>query len=251
VRHVLIAIAALVVAASASADTTLSLPDDALAPAGGSVSVPLSAIPATGILGIDITLSYNAAVLTATGVTKTPISEPFTLTVNLTTPGIVRISLFGGTPLAGSGPIADLQFDVVGASGQTSPLDLTFAQINEGEIPAVLDDGTFTVCVGTSPLVSGVTVTKSPATTVQWVGQPASIYDVAGGLVAQLRVDGGSASASCLANDQPTASWDDPRPNPAAGAGYYYLVRAEGPCGTGSYGQASSGAPRVPTSDCP
>ena len=247
----LIATGVFFLAVATASAATISLPDDAVGLSGGSVSVPLSSLPATGILGVDITVAYDPDVLTATGVTKTAISNPFTLTVNLNTPGIVRISLFGNSPLSGSGPIADLQFDVIGAAGQTDDLDLTFAQINEGAIPATLDDGFFTVCTGAPGLVSALAVTKAPATTLQWAGQFAAVYDVASGLVGQLRVDGGVAAASCAADDQAVASWIDTRPDPAAGTGYYYLVRAQGGCGTGSYGQASSGAPRTPTLDCP
>jgi hypothetical protein len=251
VSRALIAIGAFVFAVSNVAAATLSLPDDAVGLAGGAVSVPLAAIPAAGILGMDITLAYDSAVLAATGVTKTPISNSFTLTYNLSTPGLVRISLFGTTALSGSGPIADLQFDVVGSPGQTSQLDLTFAQINEGAIPGTLDDGMFTVCTGAPAIVSGVAVSKTPATSLLWAGQFAAVYDVVSGLVGQLRVDGGVAGASCQADDQAVASWSDPRPDPAAGTGFYYLIRAQGGCGTGSYGQASSGAERVPTIGCP
>jgi hypothetical protein len=246
VSRILIATASLLLAVSVQAVTTLTLPDDAVTPGGESVSVPLSALPASGILGVDMTLEYNAAVLTATGVTKTPISNSFTLTFNTTNPGIVQISLFGGSAMSGSGPIAEIQFDVIGSPGQTSQLDLTFGQINEGAIATALDDGTFTVCAGASPEVLGVALTRTPETTLQWGGQFNAVYDVVGGLVSQLRVDGGIIGALCLADDRDVPSWSDTRPDPAPGSAYYYLIRAEGPCGKGSYGH---GFP--PTADCP
>lgn len=250
VRRILLATASLVLAGSVRAATTLTLPDDAVTPGGESVSVPLSALPAAGILGVDVTVVYNPAVLMATGVTKTPISNSFNLTFNPNTPGVVHISLFGGSAMSGSGPIAEVQFDVIGSPGQNSQLDLTFGQINEGGIATTLDDGTFTVCAGPSPEVPGVALTRTPQTTLQWGGQFNAVYDVVGGLVSQLRVDGGAVSALCLADDRDVVSWSDTRPDPVAGAAYYYLVRAQGPCGTGSYGHASFGPERTPVIDC-
>lgn len=82
---------------------------------------------------------------------------------------------------------------------------------------------------------------------------PGVRYDLVSGLIGALRPDGGAAAASCPADDVTTATFEDGRPVPAPGVGYYYFVRAEKPptCGTGSYGLASSGAVRLPGADCP
>jgi len=86
-----------------------------------------------------------------------------------------------------------------------------------------------------------------------WSDQGAGIvYDVAGGLVSQLRPSSGVSGAGCLADDQITATFDDLRANPAAKEGYYYLGRAQkAGCGSGTYGQTSSGAERLPLTACP
>ena len=47
------------------------------------------------------------------------------------------------------------------------------------------------------------------------------------------------------------AGYTDPRPDPPAGAGYYYMVRLRGECGPGTYGQSSSGEDRLPLNGCP
>jgi hypothetical protein len=81
------------------------------------------------------------------------------------------------------------------------------------------------------------------------------LYDVAGGLISQLRADGGVSGATCLpgGNDLADATFDDTRPDPPVGDGYYYIVRSQKPsCGMSSYGLSSSGVLRQPTpSDCP
>ena len=236
---------------AAGAATQLSLPDDAAGPPSTTSAVLLSALPADGIQSIDVTFQYDADVVVATAVEKTPLSEPFTLTSNLTVPGIVRLSLFGTSPLAGTGAIAEIHFQVVGSPDQSTPLDLTWAEINEGSIPSTLDDGAFRVCAGAPAQVAGVLVSRTPLTTVSWTASVSERYDVASGTIAELRRDQGVAAAVCAADDVVGSSWTDPGPDPQPGAGLYYLVRAQSPCGTGTYGTASSGAPRAPTIDCP
>jgi Thrombospondin type 3 repeat len=102
--------------------------------------------------------------------------------------------------------------------------------------------------------IAGLTVDKSPATTLGWSagdGGTADGYDLVGGSLDALVASGGVSQASCLQNDDGTAAWTDLRPDPPPGTGYYYLVRAQNVCGGGGYGAATGGAPRVPASDCP
>ncbi len=87
-----------------------------------------------------------------------------------------------------------------------------------------------------------------------WRDQGAGVrYDLAGGLISALRPDGGVVNGACLGDDVGAALYDDARAKPTVGDAYYYIVRAEKPpaCGTGTYGVATSGAPRAPVSDCP
>ena len=85
-------------------------------------------------------------------------------------------------------------------------------------------------------------------TRLNWASQAgATGYDVAGDDL----FAAGTASASCLENDVAGATWDDPRPDPTAGAGYFYMIRGENVCGAGSYGDDSAGSERTPTSACP
>lgn len=75
----------------------------------------------------------------------------------------------------------------------------------------------------------------------------ATLHQVLRGLVGALPV--GAGSESCLAAGTPAASIVDAE-LPAAGAAFWYLVRAKNPCGVGSYGAASDGSPRLGTA-CP
>ncbi len=89
-------------------------------------------------------------------------------------------------------------------------------------------------------------------TSLGWTPQGGGVlYDVIGGDASSLIPAGSVADAQCLANGSSTARWVDSRPDPALGQTYYYLVRAEQSCNPGTYGFATSGAERFPTTDCP
>lgn len=69
-------------------------------------------------------------------------------------------------------------------------------------------------------------------------------YDVASGLLSELAASAGFAQAACAANDWDAPPLVDTR-IPAADDGYWYLVRATGPNGVGSYGDATPARPNV------
>jgi hypothetical protein len=74
-------------------------------------------------------------------------------------------------------------------------------------------------------------------TRVVWNSQsaatgPSISYDVLGADVSDLAAVGLGAT-SCLVEGLQVTAYNDPRPNPPAGDGYYYLVRAHNPCGVG------------------
>lgn len=74
------------------------------------------------------------------------------------------------------------------------------------------------------------------------------VHDVARGLVGELPV-GAGLSEVCLASGISTHTASDTA-RPAPGSSFWYLVRRRDNCGTGVYGFASDGTPRV-TSACP
>lgn len=80
----------------------------------------------------------------------------------------------------------------------------------------------------------------APPTHLTWDAQasldPTPVaYEVAGSLLSTLP-GAGVAAAGCLAGSLAIAEWNDTRPDPPVGAGYYYLVRATKPCGHGGFG---------------
>jgi List-Bact-rpt repeat protein len=125
---------------------------------------------------------------------------------------------------------------------------------NDANACTVNDACTGGTCSGTavpSPAeVQGVILDGQTPTGLTWSAASGAVYDVASGALSDLRVSG-TTTAACLSNNLATAGYSDVRPDPAPGAGYYYITRAQGACGPGTYGFASAGPERVPTAACP
>jgi hypothetical protein len=102
-----------------------------------------------------------------------------------------------------------------------------------------------------SPEINGVKF-AADATTLTWSAVqgtgPGIVYDVMRGDVKNLP-PGGKPQEICLESGSSDATSADAS-IPAAGDARYYLVRGRNACGAGTYGAASSGAPRT-TVICP
>ena len=67
---------------------------------------------------------------------------------------------------------------------------------------------------------------------------PATVYDIASGLLGDLRSTGNYSQATCLAFGLTQSQYTDTRGNPPSGSGDYYLVRGRNGCGSGGYGDS-------------
>ncbi len=88
--------------------------------------------------------------------------------------------------------------------------------------------------------VSVIAVSAGPPTGLSWTGQgalvgPGTTYDLVSGTVPGGGGPPGFTGAACLHSGGGT-TYQDTRPNPAAGTGYWYLVRGRNSCGIGTYG---------------
>jgi len=99
--------------------------------------------------------------------------------------------------------------------------------------------------------VADVQLDGAAGTSLSWAALPGGVvYDVDSSTLSDLHA-GGTAGAACLANDLASASYVDVRPDPTPGEGFYYLIRAQTPCGTGTFGMGTQGGERLPTAGCP
>lgn len=127
---------------------------------GVTATAPINTTNMTGLNAIsaDITVSYNAAVLTPLanptfGVTLGTVGNSNgggrTLSVSNPSAGTLLISIFGITEMQGSGDLVNLNFNVVGLPGTSSALNLTAFAYNEGDPCSTTTGGSIAVISGT------------------------------------------------------------------------------------------------------
>jgi len=112
-----------VVPALAATDAVVN---DASGDYGTTVDIPIDVSSTSNIGAMDILLTYDPAVISPTGVTNGTLISATDLIASYTgTSGIVNISLASTSGITGTGPIAVIQFQVVGSGDATSPLTLS------------------------------------------------------------------------------------------------------------------------------
>jgi DNA-binding beta-propeller fold protein YncE len=99
------------------------------------------------------------------------------------------------------------------------------------------DDGAWAAPVE----ISGFTTDGRSPTHLAWSEQatatgPGIVYDAVSGALSTLRASGLAAATSCLASGLTVPSYDDVRPNPPVGDGWFYLARARNSCASGTFG---------------
>jgi len=227
------------------------VPGDLVGAAFGTLDVPIQAQNITGTT-IDLTLTYESAVLSAVAASLTPITDGASITVDLSTAGEVRIELTRPQSFRGSGPLVMVQFQVVGTAGTNSALNLTRADVNQGEMSSCSNGGHVAVCAEAPAETQGVALSGKAITTLTWSADPNAVsYDVEDGLLSRMRADHSAIAATCLAHGSSDPSANDAHAAPQLGDAYYYIVSTVTVCGRGTYGSGSGGESRSPVSSCP
>ncbi|MBN2489034.1 MAG: AbfB domain-containing protein [Methanosarcinaceae archaeon] len=116
---------------------------------GSSVQIPLTLNGIKENIGnMDITLGYDSSVLEATEVIKGGLTTNSLFDYNIVD-GTIKISLADKAGFSGDGSIAYVRFDVIGAEGSSSPLEITKLSANKAEDLSVINipaqDGVFKV----------------------------------------------------------------------------------------------------------
>jgi hypothetical protein len=128
-----------------SETATLSLPDT-----GGQqhaiVQVPVSASNVQGLAAASLTITFDPAVLSARSASTGSLPPGWSLAANTGASGQIRLSMAssGGT-VTGSGVLAIVEFEVVGAAGANSALGFSNVSLNDGAIPVTTSNGSFAV----------------------------------------------------------------------------------------------------------
>ena len=161
-RSLLILIAlGLLVAAASAANVTLSVQSQTAA-SGGTVTVPIAIAGASSIGAMDLTVTYDPAVLTFVEAKTGALSTNGMVQANGTTPGTVRIAFVDSSGINGDGVIINLAFTAKGANGASSKVDLVSRgvyNLDRVDVPVTTQGGTVTIgSGGKSPLPAGIAV---------------------------------------------------------------------------------------------
>jgi hypothetical protein len=231
-----------------AAAATLTLPADAGGLPGSTWILSLTVHDAAGMLGTDIVVTYDPEVVTATDVSKTPLSLPHVLTYNLSPAGLIRISLYGSDALSGSGSLLTITFTAIGPEGSHSILDIDSADLNEGGIPVSLVDGRFCIA-GTGEEVQDLTVDLPPPSTTAVFSWSAHAHAGSYNLYRGSRPD--LTDLGCHVSGITGTSAPDDGAIPLPGNLFVYLVTGSGCTGETSPGRDSTGTERVILAPCP
>jgi len=131
-------------------EVNLSIDTDLTGPEGGTVIIPINCSDVTGlsVFSADLTISYDATVLEVIDVS---ISGTLAESSGWNTPSInvingqISIGMAGSIPLSGAGKLVNIICNIIGSSGDTTPLHFVYASLNEGDPPSNTDDGFFEV----------------------------------------------------------------------------------------------------------
>jgi len=151
----------------ATAVTTVSIPDCTVPP-GNSIVAPIIIHNVTNVMTADVNLSFDPSVVQVLSADNSDFDMMIPTIDN--TNGWIRIGALqmGSGALSGNITIANLTLQAVGSAGSVSPLDFTNIYLENGtgiEIPAIADNGTFTVEDIIPPQIENVT--SDPPTQVQ------------------------------------------------------------------------------------
>ncbi|MBN2239846.1 MAG: S8 family serine peptidase [Dehalococcoidales bacterium] len=127
-----------------SEDAYLSLPDIS-GDNGAVIEIPISAANIDNLLAALLTVQYDSGVLHLREVRNGTLTPGFSLVANTNTPGQIDISMASATTVSGAGTLLVMEFDVTGIPGSATDIGLSNISLNDGAIPVISDDGTFTV----------------------------------------------------------------------------------------------------------
>ncbi len=158
------------------------------------LKVPLSIDDMSGVLGADISITYDSSKLKAVGVSPSGMLSSFVFQSNIVDDK-VRIAFASAYPVEGGGDMAYIQFEVVdGLSDELKDdlLKISGVQLNEGLIPAIIDQSELSLDESSTPetyaLSQNFPNPFNPTTTIRFAVRPddqrtnveLSVYNLSG-----------------------------------------------------------------------
>ena len=110
------------------------------------VQVPVNLANVNGLAAAEVTVTFDSSVLAARGASTGTLTPGWGLAANTGTPGSIRIAMASPAgSVSGSGILANIEFDVIGAPGTHTDLVISSLALNNGAIGALQANGSFSV----------------------------------------------------------------------------------------------------------
>ncbi|MFA5268449.1 MAG: cohesin domain-containing protein [Methanoregula sp.] len=134
--------------------------------AGSTAVIPVTVSGASGLGGVDLTVTYDPKVLKFVSAEAGALSTNGMIESNEAMPGTVLIGAVDSAGMTGAGTIVDMTFTVIGATGATSPVDVEVRgayTTDQKDVASQVTGGTITVGAAGSGAAAG---NKSPVNPV-------------------------------------------------------------------------------------
>ncbi|MDH6070494.1 cohesin domain-containing protein, partial [Umezakia ovalisporum] len=143
---------------------TVFIPNQTVKP-GERIEIPVNIDDATGVLGIDLEIKYDTALIDLSNIVVGDLNPSFSIETNIIeAEGSARVAIYRGTPLTGGeGSIAKLILTVPESSSGEIILDLVTAKVNEQ--PVVTLDGVLTI--QPEEILPGLAIATTSATRLE------------------------------------------------------------------------------------
>jgi hypothetical protein len=147
-----------------AAGVTVSVADSSIG-TGGKADIPVTVSGADRMGGMDMTITYDPAVLKFTGVKPGDLTKNGLIEANETRPGTINIGFINIDGISGDGNLFTVGFTAVGQSGTSSPVKLTNRKafrIDLLDVPLTLKSGTITIAekktapIGTEVIICAI-----------------------------------------------------------------------------------------------
>ncbi len=112
---------------------------------GAIIEIPISLAQVEGLRGAQFTVTFDSQVIRVLTVGTGTLTSGWFLEANTATPGRVTLSMAGFPEVSGSGTIARLNVEVIGAIASQTALNLSDVLMNDGAIQANLSHGSLAV----------------------------------------------------------------------------------------------------------
>ena len=134
--------------------------ENVYADANSTIKIPIYVENASDIGSADFYLHFNSSVLNLTDITKGELTTKSLLQWNIVNQSRIRFVIIDASGINGNGPIAYLNFSVIGASGSMTELNFSKLEITDAisteEISAAINNGSLFIksAVSNEPLMS-------------------------------------------------------------------------------------------------